>query len=70
MDQDGFSIGIFIVSMALLVSGLRTGVFRLQFVKAARKENALDYWVVFVVILLVAGEAFRRAWFIGCPDCD
>jgi uncharacterized membrane protein YiaA len=69
MDQDGFSIAIVIVAAAVLVSGLTSGVFHIQFVHAARKSNPVGYWLIALVTVLVAAEAFRRTWFIGCPDC-
>ena len=69
MDQDGFSIAIALVAAALLVSGLVTGAFAVQTFRATRKDRPMAYWGCAGVLALVAIEAFRRAWFLGCVEC-
>ena len=69
MDQDGLSIALALVAFAILVSGLRTGSFDIQFLHVARARRPVAYWVCAVVLLVVALEASRRAIFVGCAEC-
>ena len=69
MDQDGLSIGLFVVAALVLTSGLRQGEFRIQSLRAAREENAVRYWAVAAALGLLALESARRAIFAGCSTC-
>jgi hypothetical protein len=69
MDQDGLSIGLAALAVLILVSGLRRGVFEIQFFRAARATNPVAYWMAVLALLAVAIECGRRAYFIGCVEC-
>lgn len=69
MDQDGFILGIMALATLILLSGLHRGAFEIQFIRAERMTQPLRYWLSALVLALVALEAFRRAWFIGCAEC-
>jgi lipid-A-disaccharide synthase-like uncharacterized protein len=70
MDQDGFLIALGLLALAFLASGLWTGRFELQFLRATRKNQPILYWFLAILIALVAFESLRRAWLFGCVDCD
>jgi hypothetical protein len=69
MDQDGLNIALTLVAAAILVSGLTRGAFDIQFFHADRGTRPVAYWTCAVVMALVALEAGRRAWFLGCVEC-
>ena len=69
MDQDGFSLFIAVGAVSILASGLIRGVFEVQFLRASRSERPLAYWLSASALVLIALEAFRRAWSIGCASC-
>jgi hypothetical protein len=69
VDQDGLSIGLAVLAVLILVSGLRRGAFEIQFIRAARATSPLGYWLVVLVLVGIAIECGRRAIFIGCAEC-
>jgi hypothetical protein len=69
MDQDGLSLAIGLLALLVLASGLRRKEFHIQFLRAARTANPVGYWIFAAVLVLVALESLRRAFFIGCVDC-
>jgi hypothetical protein len=69
VDQDGLSIALAGLAILILVSGLRRGAFEVQFIRAARVTNPIGYWLVALVLLGIAVECGRRAYFIGCIGC-
>ena len=69
MDQDGFSLFIAVAAVSILVSGLVRGAFEIQCVRASRSDRPLPYWLSALALVLIALEAFRRAWFVGCASC-
>ena len=69
MDQDGLSIALAVVALAILVSGLRRGSFDIQFFHADRNARPVPYWLCAIALAAVALEAARRAIFIGCVEC-
>ena len=69
MDQDGFSLFIAAGAVAILVSGLVRGAFEVQSLRASRSDRPLPYWLSALALVLIALEAFRRAWSVGCASC-
>ncbi|MBV9373328.1 MAG: hypothetical protein JO109_16910, partial [Alphaproteobacteria bacterium] len=66
MDQDGLSIALALMAIAILGAGLWTGSFHIQFFRAERARQPVGYWVCAAVLLITAVEAARRAIFVGC----
>ena len=69
MDQDGLSIGIFVLTALILASGVYQGEFRIQSLHAVRAATPLRYWIIAAALLLLALESARRAIFVGCIEC-
>ena len=69
MDQDGFSLFIAVAAVTILVSGLVRGAFEIQSLRASRSDRPLPYWLSALALVLIALEAFRRAWSVGCASC-
>ena len=69
MDQDGLSIGIFVIAILILFSGVYQGEFRIQSLRAVRAGNPVRYWAVAGLLVLLALESARRAIFVGCIEC-
>ena len=62
-------IAIALLALAILASGLLRGEFQIQFLRAARATNPIGYWIFGAVVVLVALESLRRAFFVGCVEC-
>jgi hypothetical protein len=69
VDQDAFNLVVALAAVAILVSGLRRGSFRIQCLQARREAQPFAYSACALVLTLIAAEAVRRAWFVGCAEC-